>query len=63
MWLMHGVEIYDLFLMSDRYEKCHTCHSHLVGLREEVWRLSKDSRPASKVIREQALLDIFSVLD
>jgi len=47
----------------ERYEKCHTCHSHLLSLREEAWRLSKDSGHASRVIREESLLNQFSVLD
>ena len=46
-----------------RYGKCQTCHSHLVSLREEAWSLSRDSRPAGRIVKEQGLLEAFSVLD
>lgn len=44
-------------LFACRYEKCHTCYSHLTSLREDILRLP------SKVVREQGLLDAFSVLE
>ena len=49
---------------SVRYEKCQTCYSHLVVLREDVEKAGKDSGTgAADAIRDTALLDCFSVLD
>lgn len=58
----HGAQAVDI-TREERYEKCHTCHSHLMSLREDIWRLQNAPGPASKLIREQALVDVFSVLD
>lgn len=52
-------------IREERYEKCQTCHAHLLALREEAWQLAKTTptSAATKVVSEQALLQAFSVLE
>ena len=52
-----------IFSLSARYEKCQTCYSHLVVLREDVEKAGKESGTGADVIRETSLLDCFAVLD
>ncbi len=45
-----------------RYEKCLTCHSHLIGLREDIYQLATDPK-SKKAIKDQGIVNIFSILD
>jgi len=69
----HGVDIskeerycnmmyhFSCYFIVVRYEKCQNCHSHLISLKDEAYKLRATSEPVSKLIRD--LKNTFSRLD